>query len=109
MATVHVNLTPELERLVREKVEAGLYDDASDVVREALRLLLERDQVRNARLEELRTRIRLGVAQARRGELVEGEDVFARLEAELDEAERTQRFSSARRGAPSSRARRTRR
>ena len=38
---MNVSLTPELERLVNEKVESGLYQTASEVVREALRLLLE--------------------------------------------------------------------
>ena len=40
---MNVSLTPELERLVNEKVESGLYQTASEVVREALRLLKERD------------------------------------------------------------------
>lgn len=44
-----VNLTPELERLVQEKVASGLYNNHSEVVREALRLLAERDRLREAR------------------------------------------------------------
>jgi len=40
---VHISLTPELERQVKLKVESGLYNNASEVVRESLRLLLERD------------------------------------------------------------------
>ena len=43
---MNVSLTPELERLVNEKVESGLYQTASEVVREALRLLKERDHAR---------------------------------------------------------------
>ena len=43
---MNVSLTPELERLVKEKVESGLYQTASEVVREALRLLKERDHAR---------------------------------------------------------------
>lgn len=41
---MNVSLTPDLERFVREKVESGLYNSASEVVREALRLLLDRDR-----------------------------------------------------------------
>ena len=40
---MNVSLTPELERLVNEKVRSGLYQTASEVVREALRLLKQRD------------------------------------------------------------------
>lgn len=34
---MHVSLTPELEKLVKEKVESGLYNNSSEVVRDALR------------------------------------------------------------------------
>ena len=40
---MNVSLTPELEKLVNEKVRSGLYQTASEVVREALRLLKQRD------------------------------------------------------------------
>lgn len=41
---MNVSLTPDLERFVREKVESGMYNSASEVVREALRLLVSRDR-----------------------------------------------------------------
>ena len=37
--TLNVNLTPQLEEMVRQKVSGGLYNSASEVVREALRLM----------------------------------------------------------------------
>jgi putative addiction module CopG family antidote len=46
-----VSLTPELERFVNEKVETGLYQTASEVVREGLRLLKQREE---ERLQSLR-------------------------------------------------------
>ena len=61
---MNVSLTPELERLVNEKVESGLYQTASEVVREALRLLKERDQAR----DQLRADVRAGFDQLARGE-----------------------------------------
>lgn len=61
---MNVSLTPELERLVNEKVESGLYQTASEVVREALRLLKERDHAR----EQLRADVRAGFDQLTRGE-----------------------------------------
>jgi antitoxin ParD1/3/4 len=76
---MNVSLTPELERLVAEKVESGKYPSASEVVREGLRLLQERDELRRARLEELRREIARGVEQADRGELIDGEAVFQEL------------------------------
>ena len=59
---MNVNLTPQLEELVRAKVSSGLYTSASEVVREALRLLVEQDQIRAAKLGELRAEIRKGLA-----------------------------------------------
>lgn len=65
---MNVSLTPELETLVHEKVDSGLYTSASEVVREALRLLKERDAVQMQRLEELRREIAVGLEQLKRGE-----------------------------------------
>ncbi len=61
---MNVSLTPELERLVNEKVESGLYQTASEVVREALRLLKERDNAR----EHLRADVQAGFDALARGE-----------------------------------------
>lgn len=58
---MNVSLTPQLEDLVQKKVASGLYGSASEVMREALRLLEERDRVHALRLEELRTEIRKGL------------------------------------------------
>jgi antitoxin ParD1/3/4 len=58
---MNISLTPHLEDLVRAKVESGLYNSASEVMREALRLLQERDQLREMRLDELRSEIQKGI------------------------------------------------
>jgi antitoxin ParD1/3/4 len=60
---MNVSLTPELERLVNEKVASGMYGSASEVVREALRLLNERDRARADRLAELKRNIAIGIEQ----------------------------------------------
>jgi antitoxin ParD1/3/4 len=39
MATITIDLPPELDRIVHEQVASGLYSDAGDVIREALRRL----------------------------------------------------------------------
>jgi len=59
---MNVNLTPQLEELVRSKVASGLYTSASEVVREALRLMEEQDRLREAKLEQLRSDVRQGLA-----------------------------------------------
>ena len=82
---MNVSLTPALEKLVQQKVETGRYASASEVVREALRLMDERDQMKNMQKEELRKKIAAGLKSLDEGKGVDGEAVFARLEAELDE------------------------
>jgi antitoxin ParD1/3/4 len=58
---MNVNLTPHLEDMVRQKVNSGLYTSASEVVREALRLMDEQDSLRAAKLAQLRQDIRAGL------------------------------------------------
>lgn len=58
---MNVNLTPQLEELVQQKVDSGLYTSASEVVREALRLMDEQDRIRAAKLAQLRQDIRAGL------------------------------------------------
>ena len=67
---MNVSLTQELEALVKQKVRSGLYQSASEVIREGLRLLRERDQLREFRLAELRKEIAVGIDQADRGDVV---------------------------------------
>ena len=58
---MNVNLTPQLEDLVRSKVASGLYTSASEVVREALRLMDEQDRLRDAKLQQLRGDVSQGL------------------------------------------------
>jgi antitoxin ParD1/3/4 len=58
---MNISLTPQLEKLVKSKVDSGLYGSASEVMRDALRLLDERDRLRAVRLEELRAEIKKGI------------------------------------------------
>jgi len=57
---VNINLTPHLEELVRQKVSSGRYNSASEVVREALRLMEAEDEFRALKLQQLRRDIRRG-------------------------------------------------
>jgi antitoxin ParD1/3/4 len=64
---VNVSLTPELERLVQKKVATGRYGSASEVVREALRLLEEREVARALELRELQQQIAVGILDLDQG------------------------------------------
>ena len=59
--TLNVNLTPKLEDMVRQKVSGGLYNNASEVIRDALRLMEERDRLQAAKIEALRQDIQAGL------------------------------------------------
>jgi antitoxin ParD1/3/4 len=76
---MNVSLTPELEKYVQSKVESGRYTSASEVVREALRLLEQKEQEREAALKEFREELDRRLEELDRGEGIDGEKVFARL------------------------------
>jgi len=63
---MHISLTPELEKRVKEKVDSGLYNNASEVIREALRLALRVE----AENDWLKREAAIGFAQLEAGETV---------------------------------------
>jgi antitoxin ParD1/3/4 len=65
-----VTLTPEFERLIHDKVASGLYTSEDEVIREALRLLKDRDELRLLAVEDLRREVQKGLDQLDRGESV---------------------------------------
>ncbi len=58
---MNVNLTSELESYVKNKVSTGLYNSASEVIRDALRFLEEQDHVKELKLQVLREEIKKGL------------------------------------------------
>lgn len=76
---MNVSLTPELEKYIEAKIATGRYSSASEVVREALRLLEVQDEERELALREFQAKLDRGIAEADAGDLVDGEEVFARL------------------------------
>jgi antitoxin ParD1/3/4 len=64
---MNISLTNELEEFVREKVSSGRYLSASEVVREALRLLEQHDELRNVKLDKLKREISNGIAELEQG------------------------------------------
>lgn len=73
---MNVSITPELEKFVQMEVASGMYNSASEVVREALRLLQTR---RVDRIAQLNREIQLGLDQAARGETIPAEESERRL------------------------------
>ena len=91
---MNVSLTPQLEEMIRAKVENGLYHSASEVVREGLRLLDERDRVRAIRMDELRARIRVGIDQADAGDTTELDPESLISKAKTIRSQRTKKESA---------------
>lgn len=77
---MHITLPPKLEELVRKKIESGLYDDAGEVIRDALRLMAAQDEAYHAKLDRLRTALEAG----ERSGFAE-DFAMDKLQAELDE------------------------
>lgn len=78
---MNVELTPELEQFVQSKVQTGRYNSASEVMREALRLLEERDLIK----AEIREKIAVAMESLRQGRVSDGDEFFDQMEAELEE------------------------
>jgi antitoxin ParD1/3/4 len=81
---MNVSLTPELERRIAEKVESGLYTTASEVVREALRLLFDADERREQLKAKLNGEIQVALDQLDRGEVVTAEEAWAEMDAIIE-------------------------
>ena len=64
---MNISLTPQLEEMVNRKIESGLYTSASEVIREALRLLNEHDRIRESQILEMREKVQAGVKEIREG------------------------------------------
>lgn len=67
---MHISLTEKLDEYVKSKVRSGLYNNASEVVREALRLKIVADETDEVKLQRLRDAIEPAWQQAEQGELV---------------------------------------
>ena len=78
MPTRNVNLTPELDNFVLDRVESGRFGNASEVVRAALRTMEREERVYETKLAALRTAIDEGDASG----IAKG-DVFAQVRKTL--------------------------
>jgi antitoxin ParD1/3/4 len=88
---MNVNLGPVFDEFVSEMLDSGLYQSQSEILREGLRLLKEREEEKRLRLAGIRKEIALGAKQADRGELVDGDQVFAQIRRRSGQRKRTRR------------------
>ncbi len=86
---MNVSLTTELEKLVSDKVESGRYSSASEVVREALRLLEERDHARAAQLAGFNQELGRRLGGLDRGQHVSPADARERLKLKSEQRRKT--------------------
>jgi len=76
---MNVHLGSAFDRFVTDLLKTGYYQTQSEVLREGLRLLKEREEIKQLRLAELRKEIAVGARQADRGQFVDGPEAFARI------------------------------
>jgi antitoxin ParD1/3/4 len=86
---MNVNLGAVFDNFIAELLKTGLYQSQSEVVREGLRLLKEREELKNLRLAELHKEIAIGSEQADRGEFVDGPEAFAKIRQRRAERKRS--------------------
>ncbi len=85
---MNVSLTPELEQFVQTKVESGRYNSASEVVREALRLLEDHEHARAQQLAEFNQELGRRLASLDRGEGVDPSKARSRLQRKSEERQK---------------------
>ena len=82
---MNVSLIPELEQFVQAKLKSGRYNSASEVVREALRLLGDHEQARAAQLAEFNRELGRRLASLDRGKRVDPAKVRSRMQRKSEE------------------------
>ena len=77
---MNISLNPEHEEFIKFQIEKGKYTNALEVISAAFKLLEQKE----LRLEELRHKITVGTEQIDRGQVTDGEIVFARLQEKIN-------------------------
>ncbi len=88
---MNVHLGPVFDDFVADLLKSGYYQTQSEILREGLRLLKEREEVKRLRLAELRREIAVGAEQADRGEFVDGPEAFAKIRRRSAQRKRSER------------------
>jgi len=86
---MNVNLGPVFDQFVADLLKTGYYQSQSEILREGLRLLKEKEELKQFRLAELRKQIEVGGQEADRGEFVGGAEAFAAIRKRSAERKRS--------------------
>lgn len=81
---MNVSLTPALEKFVQDKVASGLYNSVSEVIREAIRLLISKETISQTRIDMLNKDIEIGLADMENGNYKNGHEVMKDLIARYE-------------------------
>jgi antitoxin ParD1/3/4 len=92
--TVNISITPELDAFLISRVQSGRYQTTSEVVREALRLLERQESEREEAFQQLKGKLQRGAAQAERGELLDGDEIFDELRELIEERRQAKQKAS---------------
>jgi antitoxin ParD1/3/4 len=76
---LNVSLTPAVQTFIQEQLDRGTYNSIDEIILAGLELLAAKDAAQKDRYDELRRDIEIGIAEADRGELVDGVELFERL------------------------------
>lgn len=85
---MNVNLGPTFDKFVGKLLASGLYQSQSEILREGLRLLKEREDVKDLRLREFRKELMIGIEQADRGRFIDGEKAFLKIRKKSEDRKR---------------------
>ncbi len=76
---MNVHLGSVFDEFVADLLKGGQYQSQSEILRDGLRLLKEREEVKQMRLSALQKEIAAGMEQADQGQFVDGPEAFARI------------------------------
>jgi antitoxin ParD1/3/4 len=91
MPTRNINLTEHLDHFVERQVASGRFSSASEIVREALRLLEEQEEERKAKLRALRQAAKSGFDEIDQGKgvVLKGKKAIDQFIANIETEVRT--------------------
>jgi antitoxin ParD1/3/4 len=87
---MNITLKPEQSELIQQKLNSGKYNNAEEVIAEALQLLYQRDREYETWVEETRGKVDVAIDELRRGEGIDGDVVIAQLKEKLRQARLSQ-------------------
>ena len=96
---LNVSLTPRFMKMVRQRVQSGRYQSASEVVRDGLRLLEERDRQQEVFWADVRRKVDEAKEELQAGKGIRGDMARAQMEAHIHRRQAAKRAAKSRNGA----------